>query len=105
MNSTAATVVMTTPAIASGWESASRLVTVRLLQAQHVGDERVDVRGRQRLNLAGIGGFLVDFALAVISTGFTIHSLMSAADSFAPTPSSGLALLPLPAMLWQTEHF
>ena len=32
-------------------------------------------------------------------------SYFSSADSFAPTPSSGLALLPLPAMLWQTWHF
>ncbi len=55
--------------------------------------------------LAGIGGFLVDFALAAISVGFTIHWRISSADSFAPTPSSGLALLPLPAMPWQTWHF
>src|SRR5262245_31598585 len=56
-------------------------------------------------NLFGMGGFLVDLAFAVISVGFTIHSLMSAAESFPPTPSSGLDLPPLPAMAWQIPHF
>ena len=50
--------------------------------------------------MAGIGGFLVDLVFAVISFGLTIHCLMSAADSLAPTPSSGFAALPLPAMAW-----
>ena len=36
--------------------------------------------------LAGITGFLVDFVFAVISLGLTIHSLISAALSFEPTP-------------------
>ena len=47
---------------------------------------------------SGIGGFLVDLAFAAISIGSTIHCRMSSADSFVPTPSSGFALLPLPAM-------
>src|SRR4029078_7380360 len=55
--------------------------------------------------LFGIGGFLVDFVFAVISVGLTIQCLMSSADSFPPTPSSGTALLPLPATWWHIEHF
>src|SRR6185436_12144828 len=53
----------------------------------------------------GIGGFLLELVLAAIATGSTIHARMSSAESFAPTPSSGLALPPLPAIAWQTEHF
>ena len=54
---------------------------------------------------SGIGGFLVDLAFAAVSIGSTIHARMSAAVSFVPTPSSGLALPPLPAMEWHIEHF
>src|SRR5262245_38385517 len=54
---------------------------------------------------AGIGGFPVDFDFFAISTGLTIHSRISAADSLAPTLSSGLFLFPLPAIIWQTIHF
>ena len=50
--------------------------------------------------LFGIGGFLVDFAFAAMSFGWVIHCLMSSADSFPPTPSSGFALLPFPATEW-----
>jgi hypothetical protein len=57
------------------------------------------------LYFAGITGFFVDLVLAAISTGSTIQLRISAADSFAPTPSSGFVLAPLPATAWQTEHF
>ena len=53
----------------------------------------------------GIGGFLVEFALAAIATGSTIHARMSSAESFAPTPSNGFCLFPLPVTAWQTWHF
>src|SRR5258705_2780341 len=52
-----------------------------------------------------MGGFFVDLALAAASVGVTIQLRISSADSLVPTPSSGLALLPFPAMAWQTEHF
>src|SRR5436190_5923827 len=55
--------------------------------------------------LFGIGGFLVDFAFAAMSFGWVIHCLMSSADSFPPTPSSGFALLPFPATEWHIWHF
>src|SRR5262245_30369844 len=48
MNTTADAVAISAPAMASGWRaSASRLVTELLLQALHVGDERIDVGGWQ----------------------------------------------------------
>src|SRR5688572_24727631 len=44
MNTTAATVAITAPATATGWRaSAARLDTVLLLQARHVGNERVEL--------------------------------------------------------------
>src|SRR3954465_907019 len=55
--------------------------------------------------LFGIGGFLVDFALAAASVGVTIQCLISSAESLAPTPSSGLVLLPLPPIAWHICHF
>ena len=50
-NATALTVAMTTPASATGWRSGTRSVIDGLLQAGHVGDERVDV-GRRQLRIA-----------------------------------------------------
>ena len=48
MNTTADAVVISAPAIASGWRaSAARGTDGSLLQALHVRDERVDVCGRQ----------------------------------------------------------
>ena len=55
--------------------------------------------------LAGLIVITVGIGCAVISTGVRIHALVSSADSFLPTPSSGLVLLPLPAMAWHIWHF
>ena len=107
MNTAADAVAITAPAIASGWRTraSSRFTDDPLLQAAEIGDERVDVCSGQAGYFAGIGGFLVDFDLAVIAFGSTIHCLMSAALNLAPTPSSGFAVLPFPAMEWHVLHF
>ena len=86
-------------------ERFAALTRCPLLQALHVGDERVESAAGSLPYFAGIGGFLVDLAFAATSFGSRIHCLMSSALSFAPTPSSGFVFLPLPAMEWQVEHF
>ena len=97
MNTAAEAVVITAPAIASGWRTraSNRFTDDPLLQALHVGDERIDVRRRQAGYFAGIGGFFVDFVFAAIAFGSRIHCLISSALSLVPTPSSGFDLLPL----------
>src|SRR5687767_7577047 len=105
-NTAAAAVVTSAPAIASGWDSVSRLiVAARYFRLCMYATSASTSAAGSDPYLLGIGGFLVDFTLAAISVGFVIHSRTSLADSFAPTPSSGLVLFPLPATLWQTWHF
>ena len=86
-NSTALSVVSAAPAIDSGFQESFDSATVpdaggRLLQTLYVGDERVESAAGSLSHLAVIGGFFVDFAFAVISTGLRIHCRTSSAVSF-----------------------
>src|SRR5947208_16788705 len=47
MNPTADAVVITAPATASGWRRKGTRSVTSLLQARHVGDQRVEIRGGQ----------------------------------------------------------
>ena len=86
--------------------AACSAASVRLFfQALHVGNERVDIAGRKLVLLFGIGDLLADFTFLAISIGSTIHSRISAAESFDPTPSRGSCLAPSSSMEWHTWHF
>src|SRR3954453_2447251 len=106
MNTTADAVAITAPAIASGSrESASIRLIERYLRLARYPTSASRSAAGSAAYLFGIGGFLVDFAFAVISAGCVIHCRMSSALILPPTPSSGLVLLPLPATAWHIWHF
>ena len=83
MNTTALTVVSTAPAIGermAGERRAARHVA-SLLQALHVGDERVEVGRRQLAVLLRHRRLLRRLApSSALRSGSTIHALMSSAD-------------------------
>ena len=75
-----------------------------LLEALHVGDERVDIGRRQLRPCSGMGGFLVD--LTSSHCGRVDNPRLDVVGrELRPTPSSGLCFPPLPAIEWQVEHF
>src|SRR5688572_24495601 len=96
-NVTPATVARTAPARATLTGSYFRLCRYATSASRSAAGKLV--------HFAGIGGFLADLVFAVISAGWVIQRRMSSAESFEPTPSSGLDFPPLPAIAWQTWHF
>src|SRR5262245_4653016 len=104
MKTTADAVVNSAPAIASGCRASASRVIVRARYfrlCRYAVSASRSPTGRLPY-LFGIGGFFVDFAFVVISGGLVIHNRVSAALSFAPTPSSGLVLFPLPPIAWHS---